>query len=437
MGNTIILGAGLAGLSTAFHLQENYEIFERESEVGGVARSVEVNGFTFDYTGHLLHMRDGYTKSLVAQLLPDAFESHERRAFIYSKDTYTEYPFQANTYGLPKDVIKDCIAGFVETLGSSNGNGNGNHNSEFSSFEEWALKTFGKGIAKHFMLPYNEKLWRVPLREIASDWVSWSVPRPTLEEILNGALGIGNRAFGYNPSFLYPKLGGIRQLPESFVPHVKNLQLNKSVSEINPQTQTVTFEDGDARHFDSIVSTIPLPSLLRAIRNLPEEVRKAGESLKYISVYDVNLGINRPAISDKHWVYFPEPEFVFYRAGFPMNYAPKTVPEGCSSMYVEVSHLPSEITPHERVIDDVIAGLTRCGILRDDDEILVRSIIDIRCGYVIHDRDRQAALNVIHPFLERNRIYSIGRYGNWEYSSMESAILYGRDIAQKLGAEIQ
>jgi len=438
--NTIILGAGLAGLSTAFHLQENYQIFERESEVGGVARSVEVDGFTFDYTGHLLHMRDDYTKSLVARLLPDAFESHERRAFIYSKETYTEYPFQANTYGLPKDVIKDCIAGFVETLGSSNGkgNGNGNHHDKFSSFEDWALKTFGKGIADHFMLPYNQKLWRVPLREIASDWVSWSVPRPTLEEILNGALGIANRAFGYNPSFLYPKRGGICQLPGAFVPHIKNLQLNKTVVEIDPVKQIVRFEDGGVQYFDSVVSTIPLPNLLRAIPNLPEDVRRAGESLRYISVYDVNLGIRRPQVSDKHWVYFPEPDFVFYRAGFPMNYAPKTVPEGCSSMYVEVSHLPVEKMPHDRVIDEVIAGLTRCGILRSDDEILVRSLIDIRCAYVIHDRNRQDALDVIHPYLERNRIHSIGRYGNWEYSSMESAILYGRDIAEKLReAEIQ
>jgi protoporphyrinogen oxidase len=430
VGSTIILGAGLAGLSAAYHLQENYQIFEKESEVGGVARSVEIDGFTFDYTGHLLHMRDDYTKALVAQLLPDAFESHARRAFIYSKGAYTEYPFQANTYGLPKDVVKECIAGFVETLGSSNGNGN--HQAEFTSFEDWTLKTFGSGIAKHFMLPYNQKLWRVPLQQIASDWVSWSVPRPTLEEILNGALGITNRAFGYNPSFLYPKRGGIRQLPESFVRHVTNLHLNKSVVEISPSEQTVRFDGGETHRFDSLVSTIPLPTLLRSLRGLPDEVRKAGESLRYISVYDVNLGINRPNISDMHWLYFPEPEFIFYRAGFPMNYAPNTVPDGCSSMYVEVSHLPSETMSPDKVIDEVIAGLIRCGVLRSDDDIPVRSLIDIRCAYVIHDRNRQDALKVIHPYLESQNIHSIGRYGNWEYSSMESAILYGRDIAQRL-----
>jgi protoporphyrinogen oxidase len=435
MGNTIILGAGLAGLSTAFHLRENYQIFEKESEVGGLARSVEIDGFTFDYTGHLLHMRDQYTKDLVAQILPAAFDSHSRRAFIYSNGTYTEYPFQANTHGLPKEVIKECVAGFVETLSSSNGNGN--HNGEFSSFEDWALKTFGSGIAKHFMLPYNQKLWRVPLREIVADWVSWSVPRPTLEEVLNGALGITNRAFGYNPCFLYPKRGGIRQLPESLARHVSDLHLNKKAVEISLRERTVRFDDGAAYSYDALVSTIPLPILLRTVRDLPGEIRKAGESLRYISVYDVNLGVRRPNISDKHWLYFPESEFIFYRTGFPMNYAPNTVPEGCSSMYVEVSHLPSEEIPEEWLIDEVIAGLNRCGILRNDDEIPVRSVIDIRCAYVIHDRTRQEALKVIHPYLESQNVYAIGRYGNWDYSSMENAILYGRDIALKLQESYQ
>lgn len=437
MQKTIILGAGLAGLSTAFHLKDDYQIFEKESEVGGVARSVTVDGFTFDYTGHLLHMRDQYTKDLVARLLPDAFDSHARRAYIYSNGTYTEYPFQANTYGLPKEVVKECVAGFVETCLQQPSNGNGNHKPEFRSFEDWVYETFGSGIAKHFMLPYNQKLWRVPLSEVTADWVSWSVPRPTLDEILNGALGINNRAFGYNPSFLYPKRGGIRQLADSLAAHVKNLHLNRSAVEVSLREKTVRFDDGEVYSYDSLVSTIPLPQLLRIIGDLPDEVRRAGQSLRYISVYDVNLGVGRAGISDKHWLYFPEPEFIFYRAGFPMNYAPETVPEGCSSMYVEVSHLPGESIPEERLLAEVRSGLIRSGVLREDDEILVSNVIDIRCAYVIHDRARQEALKVIHPYLQSENIHAIGRYGNWEYSSMESAILYGRDMAEKLEKNIE
>ena len=66
--------------------------------------------------GHLIHLKNPYTKELVASLLPDAFNSHERLAAIYSKQTTTPYPFQANTYGLPPEVVKECVVGFVETL---------------------------------------------------------------------------------------------------------------------------------------------------------------------------------------------------------------------------------------------------------------------------------------------------------------------------------
>jgi UDP-galactopyranose mutase len=282
------------------------------------------------------------------------------------------------------------------------------------------------------MIPYNAKLWRVPLQEITADWVSWSVPRPSLDEILNGALGINNRSFGYNPSFLYPKNGGISQIAEALSKHVDNLHLGIAATEICLKDRTVTFKDGSTCSFNNLVSTLPLPALIRIIRDLPDEVREAGRSLRYLSVYDVNLGVKRANISDKHWLYFPEKEFVFYRAGFPMNYAPNTVPEGCSSMYVEVSHLPNEHIPEAQLLDDVRAGLIRSGILRADDGIVAANVIDIRCAYVIHDLKRSEALEVIHPFLNGQRVFAIGRYGSWEYSSMESAILAGRDIAQTL-----
>ena len=167
MKKVVIIGGGLAGLSAGYHLAE-YEpiVFEKESTVGGLCRSFTQDSFTFDCTGHLVHLKDPYTKELIARLLPDAFGSHERLAAIYSKATTTPYPFQANTYGLPPEVIKECVVGFVETLVANNNGTPGN-------FHDWVLKTFGTGIAKHFMLPYNEKFWKRDLRTITADGMSW------------------------------------------------------------------------------------------------------------------------------------------------------------------------------------------------------------------------------------------------------------------------
>ena len=114
----IILGAGITGLSTAYHLQQmidnqpqlpvDYKIFEKESAVGGLCRSIYQDGFTFDYTGHLLHLREDYAKKLIKKLLKKNYQTHKRNSWIYSKGVFTRYPFQANTYGLPIDVIRQC-----------------------------------------------------------------------------------------------------------------------------------------------------------------------------------------------------------------------------------------------------------------------------------------------------------------------------------------
>ncbi|MBM3804009.1 MAG: hypothetical protein FJW26_17045 [Acidimicrobiia bacterium] len=114
---TAILGGGLAGLSTLWHLQrsghERSHLFEKNSRVGGLTRSEHIDGFTFDYTGHLLHFKNEAVRQLVSALLGDNLHSVVRNSWIFSKGVYTRYPFQTNLYGLPPEVIKECILGFV------------------------------------------------------------------------------------------------------------------------------------------------------------------------------------------------------------------------------------------------------------------------------------------------------------------------------------
>ena len=430
MEHIAILGAGLTGLSVAYHLDNGFEIFEKESKAGGLCRTMERDGFLFDYTGHLLHLRRDYTKNLVQTLLPDRLKLHSRNACIYSQGRYINYPFQANISGLPPEVIKECIIGFVETLQTDSPQEQGSP----ISFKDWVLSTFGAGIAKYFMFPYNEKLWRTPLEEIAADWVSWSIPKPTLDEFLNGALGITNREFGYNPTFLYPKNGGTVQLPHAFLSHIKEEQLhyNKTAVEIDVERRVIRFDDQSLHRYNTLVSTIPLKHLISILRGAPEHVLRAGEQLRYVSVFNINIGVNRANISDKHWIYFPEPEFIFYRAGFPMNFSETVTPPGCSSMYIEVSALPDEHIPQETLLARVYDGLQRCGVLRKENEILTCDVERIECAYVIHDLNRAQALKTIFSFLEQHNICSTGRYGAWKYDSMEGAILDGKQVADGL-----
>ena len=276
----VIVGAGLAGLSAAYHLRGMpYKILEREREVGGLCRSYVKDGFTFDYTGHLLHFRQTAIKALVESLLPHRLQRHARKSFVFSHDTYTEYPFQVNTYGLPPEVVRECLLGFIATLSRSPST----PPAENPSFKQWIIESLGEGIAKHFMVPFNEKLWQVPLDELTSDWVSWLVPKPDVKDVVSGALGIKDKAFGYNPSFQYPVSGGIKVLPEAFLPSVENLTYGSELVEIETGRRRAVFRSAQGERieeYDRIISTIPLPELVRRCADLPASMRELAGALR-------------------------------------------------------------------------------------------------------------------------------------------------------------
>jgi protoporphyrinogen oxidase len=421
----VIIGGGLAGLSAGHHLAE-YDpvVFEKEGAIGGLCRSFHQDGFTFDCTGHLIHLKNAYTKELVARLLPDAFNAHERLAAIYSKSTTTPYPFQANTYGLPPEVIRDCVVGFVESMHHKNGGPN--------NFHEWVLQTFGTGIAKHFMLPYNEKFWKQDLRTITSEWVSWSIPKPTLDEVVNGALGLTNKGMGYNPKFIYPKAGGIDCLPHALARSIKNVGANETVQSIDTKKKCVRLVSGREERYDFLISTLPLPALYRMLNDTPDALVADAQQLHAISVLNINIGIDRPNINDQHWIYFPEDQFVFSRIGFPMNFSKAVAPEGASSMYIEITHRPDEKLNVEQMFEQAILDLERCGILKKGDRILTRHVLDIHFAYVVFDRHRQTHLQNLIDYLESRSIFSAGRYGRWDYYSMEDSILSGKAAADQI-----
>ena len=164
----VIVGAGIAGLSAAYHLRgRDYQLFEGEPEVGGLCRSQQRDGFTFDLTGHLLHFKDADVRRVVERLLPDQLSSHTRRSSIYSNGVYTEYPFQVNTHGLPTHIIAQCVGGFLRARLKRR-----RASLSDASLKTWIVERLGRGIADHFMVPFNEKLWGVPLEELSR------IPRP-------------------------------------------------------------------------------------------------------------------------------------------------------------------------------------------------------------------------------------------------------------------
>jgi protoporphyrinogen oxidase len=418
----------MSGLSCAYHLQNNYLLVEKSDEPGGLSRSIKQDGFVFDHTGHLLHLHHPYTLKLIPELLGDNLVLNNRRAWIYSHQTYTRYPYQANLYGLPKNVIEDCLKGLIEAqLQQKPASAGGPE-----SLKSWVLRTFGKGFAKHFFFPYNEKLWKVSPDVLTVEWVAPFVPKPSIEEVINGAFSDQTKKYGYNASFYYPKEGGIQALAFAFARDLTNIRLNTSVTAIDLARKEATLSTGEIFSYDYLVNTAPLNRFMQMTQGLSPEIKSSQEKFRWSGVYDINLGVKRAQISDKHWIYFPETKYRFYRVGFPMNFSTHMTPPGCSSMYVEIGYRPDESFDEAHAMKDAVSGLLECGILKNEKEIITRNILRIPVAYVTYDQNRTALAKNILSMLDSMQVYSIGRFGGWKYSYMEEAILEGKATAEKI-----
>ncbi|MBZ5639005.1 MAG: FAD-dependent oxidoreductase [Acidobacteriia bacterium] len=422
----LILGGGLAGLSAAHHLRGvPHLVLEAEASPGGLCRTREVGGFSFDYTGHLLHLRDPRAIALVDRILPGAFETIRRRAFIRTRGATLPFPFQANLHGLPVGVVADCVAGFVESLGSEVPEGTE------ASFRDWSLAVFGRGISEAFLFPYNAKLFRRDPVDMTADWVSWSIPRPTLREVVRGALGLGNEGMGYNPTFRYPRVGGIGIVPEALARGIPTVRCGARVGSVDLDRRTLTLENGERIGWDRLLVTIPLPGFLTMTGDAG--LSEAAGRLDWSSVACLNLGVDREGVGDgAHWIYFPDAGVPFYRVGFPTAFARGVAPEGTSSMYVEIAFANGDRPDLDSVEATTLDALRAEGVLRGSDRILVKDWTIIEPGYVVFDRRRSEVLAAVVPRLEARGVQLAGRYGAWTYAYMERAMLDGLEAARRL-----
>lgn len=491
---TAIIGAGPTGLSAAYHSPGSL-LLEANHTVGGWCRSIEENGFTFDFAGHIMFSNEPYVHELYRTLLGGNVHWQDREAWVYSKNVYTRYPFQGGLYGLPPEVIKECILGAIEArFGSlepakpaggngqtpprsqgsgAKGNGQGGPapirdtacrdgdvkdccgdgvlestarlatplppkaggSEAHANFEDFIYRVWGSGIARHFAVPYNRKLWAVDLKEMETSWLGGRVPLPDLEEMIEGALKPVPKPMGPNARFGYPLKGGFQALMNGFLPHVRDrLRLNAKVIAISPRRHTLTLADGTALEYGHLVSTMPLPVLVRCLgEEAPAHIRQAAEGLRYVSVRCVNIGVGRPDLTEKHWIYYPE-DTVFHRIFVQGNASPHCNPPGGFGLTCEITYADSKPLPcdGDDLIERCIRDCHRVGMFSPEDPVWAANQVDLPYAYVIYDHARARNVKLIRDWLEERDIILAGRYSEWEYYNSDHAFLAGKRAAETL-----
>ncbi len=420
----LILGGGISGLALAGSLRADWLLVERQKEMGGLCRSFKLGPFLFDYTGHLLHFRRAGMKEWLKRLYGGGLGAHSRNAFISWRGRQVPYPFQAHLGALGEASAAACWRDYQRARGCPYGPG--------ISFKRFIRGNFGEAMGRRFFYPYNRKLLRIGMDDLASDWVGPFLPRPSKGQVRRGVRGEAVAGLGYNPSFYYPRRGGIGSLPRLLERRLDESRVRAGwdVAAVYPLERRVVCRDGREVKYKRLVSTIPLPDLLKKIRPLPAGVSRAGGKLRHVGVLCATIGLHTDISEGRHWIYLPGGRGPFYRLGFQNTFSPFLAPRRKGSIYLERTYRPGRKPPAATVLKQAIAFLQAAGYIEGRGEIEVAAAVDIPYAYVVHDLGRHAALGAVRRYLRQVGITPLGRYAAWEYSAMEDA-LYG---AQQLGS---
>jgi protoporphyrinogen oxidase len=293
------------------------------------------------------------------------------------------------------------------------------------------LASFGKTFAELFPMTYTRKYHLTSADNMTTDWLGPRMYRPSLEEVLRGALSASAPQKHYITHFRYPKQGGFVSYLQKFVP-LANLHLNHELVSVDPRERRLSFANGAVAEYDRLVSSVPLPELIRMIPGAPPDVVAASQRLACSTCVLVNVGVNRADLSPGQITYFYDEDICFTRLSFPHMLSATNAPPGTGSIQAEV-YFSSKYKPLTGSPDDwiepVIRDLRRCGILREEDQILYKGTKFLRYANIIFDLDRAAALATVHGYLDELGIAYCGRYGDWGYLWTDEAFKSGEVAA--------
>jgi UDP-galactopyranose mutase len=424
----VVIGAGPTGLGAAHRLQElghdDVVVLEAIDRVGGLARSeVDEAGFTHDIGGHVLFSHYEYYDRVVERALHAGSTEIAREASIWTGDRFVGYPYQSHLPDLPRDALLECLMGLVDARAPG---------APPTNFAEWMERTFGAGITKQFMRPYNLKVWATPPEEMTFDWIAERVAVVDLEAVLRDVLsGEPASPWGPNSRFRYPLRGGTGALFESIAAPLRDrIVLGAATVAVDPDARVVRTADDRTWPYDLLLSTMPLDRLVAVTEQVPDGVRAAAGTLVHAGGHIVGIGLDRPAGTTRNWIYFPQPDVPFYRVTYLSNYSPHMTPAPDQTLLLtETSWSAHRPCDPATVVDDVVEGLVRVGLVSDDDRRLIRTRwhLPLDRTYPVPTLARDQALAIVQPWLEARRVWSRGRFGAWLYEvgNMDHSFMQG------------
>lgn len=425
--NVVIIGSGMAGFGAASRLHADGirpVVYDRNNYYGGHTASFrDATGFLFDLGPHISFTKDARIQDLLASHVDQQYEALQVKLDNYWRGLRLTHPVQLHLNGLPHELVVEIITDFVKVHEAPE--------KPVANYEEWLIASYGRRFAELFPMQYTRKYHLTAAANMSTEWLGPRMYRPSLQELLRGALAPWKPEVHYITHFRYPKQGGFLSYLRPF-PQVADIRLQHEAVSIDPKARGVRFSNGTAIAYDQLVSSIALPALLPMIAGAPADVVSAARRLACSTCVLVNVGVDRADLSEGQITYIYDEDICFTRLSFPHMLSATNAPPGCGSIQAEVyysdKYRPLDTQP-DVLIDRVIADLRRCGTLRDSDRVLYRGAKVVRYANVIFDLERAAALETVHGYLNDIGIHYCGRYGDWGYMWTDESFISGERAA--------
>ncbi|PMG99009.1 protoporphyrinogen/coproporphyrinogen oxidase [Vibrio lentus] len=412
----LIVGAGVSGLTFAGRLKpgSDYLIIEKESDAGGYCRTIKRNGFIWDYAGHFFHFARPEIKNYFNSKI-DENEMIEKikSTHIYFDNNLIDFPFQKNIHQLDKTKFIDCLYDLF----------NKSEKDSYCNFEDMLYGKFGKSITEYFLKPYNEKLYACNLNSLDVDAMGRFFPYANKEDIINNMKDSDNSS--YNTSFKYPK-GGAEIFVKALLDEVdENKILYNTLLENIDIENKIARIDGVDINYEYIVNSMPFDRLLKTANQ-----KNNSTILSSNIVHVFNIGFNKKSddYKNEHWIYYPQKEISFYRVGFYDN----ILDQERLSLYVELGFESSSVYDESTLFDKVLEDLRSVGVISDH-EVVDYESIRMNPAYVHVSKGSESFKKEMKLTLESKGIYTIGRYGDWKYCSIEDSMFDAIELLKRIG----
>ena len=388
-----ILGAGLAGLSSSYHLGHvNCQLFEQHSYVGGHIHSEQRGGFTWDEGPHVSFTKSEYVRAL----FDDGIEVLKYPVYPvnYYQGTWIDHPAQTNLYVLPEALKQACVKDFLAVRNAGDGTYFAPKN-----YQEWLEFAFGKTFANTFPRAYTKKYWTTEPENLTTDWVGSRVYFPEIDDVVKGAEGPLQKATHYISSVRYPTNGGYFSFTTKLAAGAKVFH-GKKLRYISFANREIQFFDGSSIRYEKLVNTIPLPILIKN-SDAPDAIKAAADKLSCSSILILNVAANHASPRNNTWLYVYDEDKLSSRINFTELLAPSNAPVGKTGIQVEVyfSKYRPMLESVECIQARVIEELVEMQLLQSAEAVESVETKWIEWANVIFDIPRQAALDSILEWL--------------------------------------